>query len=193
MQLVYGVRLPNCSATTSGDTSRSLMRCATFEASRRSWRSNTPTTPGAARCIEVPRLAEETALLVEHEISAGCAAQPMHGPNAFFCDIDVASCWLKLLASIMSAALYDEVAKEAGVPVGETKKVLKSFSGVVGRRLKAEGSLKLPNLAKIIVKTKKAVPPRQMVVFRETMQIDRQPAKKQLKFFAAKPLMDAVD
>ena len=38
----------------------------------------------AARCIEVPRLSEEIALLVEHEIAAGRATQPMPGPRAEF-------------------------------------------------------------------------------------------------------------
>ena len=32
-----------------------------------------------ARCIEVPRLTEEIALLVEHEIAAGRATPPMPG------------------------------------------------------------------------------------------------------------------
>ena len=60
--------------------------------------------------------------------------------------------------------------------------------------MKAEGSLRLPNIAKIIVKTKKALPPHQKkVAFGQPMQIDRQPAKKQLKFVASKPLMDAVE
>ena len=38
----------------------------------------------AARCIEVPRLSEEIALLVEHEIAAGRATQPLPGPHAPF-------------------------------------------------------------------------------------------------------------
>ena len=37
-----------------------------------------------ARCIEVPRLTEEISLLVEHEIAAGRATQPMPGPRAEF-------------------------------------------------------------------------------------------------------------
>ena len=93
----------------------------------------------------------------------------------------------------MSATLYADVAKEADVPAAAVKKVMRSLSGVVGQRLKAEGSLRLPNIAKIIVKTKKALPPRQKVVFGQPMQIDGQPAKKQLKFVASKPLMDAVE
>ena len=93
----------------------------------------------------------------------------------------------------MSAALYAEVAKEAGVPVEASKKVMQSLCGVAGRRLRVEGSLKLPNFAKIVVKTKKAMPPRHKVVFGRLMHIERQPAKTQLKFVAAKPLMDAVE
>ena len=38
----------------------------------------------AARCIEVPRLTEEIALLVEQEVAAGRATQPMPGPHAEF-------------------------------------------------------------------------------------------------------------
>ena len=93
----------------------------------------------------------------------------------------------------MSAALYADVASGADVPAAAVKKVMRSLSGVVGQRLKAEGLLRLPNIVKIIVKTKKALPPRQKVVFGQPMQIDGQPAKKQLKFVASKPLMDAVE
>ena len=37
-----------------------------------------------ARCIEVPRLTEEISLLVEHEIAAGRATQPMPGQHTEF-------------------------------------------------------------------------------------------------------------
>ena len=93
----------------------------------------------------------------------------------------------------MYAALYADVASGTDVPAAAVKKVLRSLSGVVGQRLKAEGSLRLPNIAKIIVKFKKALPPRQKVVFGQPMQIDGRPAKKQLKIVASKPLMDAAE
>ena len=38
----------------------------------------------AARCIEVPRLAEEVSLLVSQEVARGRATQPMPGPHAIF-------------------------------------------------------------------------------------------------------------
>ena len=92
----------------------------------------------------------------------------------------------------MSATLNAEVAKEAGVSVATAKKVLQALSMVTGRRLKAEVSSKIPNIAKLILTTRKALPPRQKVVFGRAMQIERQPAKERIKFVASKPLMDAA-
>ena len=92
----------------------------------------------------------------------------------------------------MSAALYAEVAKEAGVYVATAKKILQALSMSTGRRPKAEGSLKKPNIGKLFVTTRKALPPRQKVLLGRAMQIERQPAKKRIKFVASKPLMDAA-
>ena len=92
----------------------------------------------------------------------------------------------------MSAALYADVANGAGVPVATTKKVMQSLNGVVGQRLKAGGSLKIPGFAKITMVTKKGTPPREKVVFGRKMHIERRPATKRIKIVPAKPLIDAA-
>ena len=92
----------------------------------------------------------------------------------------------------MSAALYADVANGAGVPVAAVKRVMQSLCRMVGKRLKADGSLKIPGFAKLRLVTKKGVPPREKVVFGRKLQIDRRPPMKHVKIVPAKPLIDAA-
>ena len=93
----------------------------------------------------------------------------------------------------MSAALYADVARDAGMSVRAVRQVLRSLSIVAGWRLRQEKTIKIPNIAKIVVTGRKEMPPRQKCVFGKLMQISRRPARNRIKFVVSKPLKDAVE
>ena len=96
------------------------------------------------------------------------------------------------MAATMSAALYADVANGAGVPVAAVKKVMQSLRCVVGRRLKAEGKVRITGVAKLTLVLKKGAPPREKLVFGRKIQIGRRPPMKHVKIVPAKPLIDAA-
>ena len=92
----------------------------------------------------------------------------------------------------MSASLCADVAKGAGVPNAIAHKVLQSMRRVVGRRLKAEGQLKIRGFAKLMLVTKRSTPQREKLVFGRKMLIESRPATKRIKMRPAKQLIDAA-
>ena len=141
-----------------------------------------PLSPGPL-VIEVPRMDDEIALIVERDGSP----TPVAGEDAPFF---VSSQLFALEQMPATTALVKAIASEAAVGRGEVKKVLNALSSVLVHQTLAKGSCKIPNL---VVVQRKVVRARQAgvkKVFGKDIQVGPKPATIKV---VARPLRQLKD